>query len=80
MRKWLVLPILMLWLMSSCAGSGSLPPIKAAASPEIEVRTHLPRPTVQLRPADLGNPVALKEALRDLKIQSDAVYEDYVSR
>jgi hypothetical protein len=35
---------------------------------------------VQLRPADLGNPVALKEALRDLKIQSDAVYEDYLSR
>jgi hypothetical protein len=35
---------------------------------------------VNVKAADLRNPVALKEALRDLKIQSDAVYDDYLKR
>lgn len=80
MQKWRVLPILMLWLMSSCAGSGSLPMMKGPQAGTPAPLTHLPRPTVKIKAADLSNPVALKEALRDLKIQSDAVYEDYLTR
>jgi hypothetical protein len=73
MRKWQALLILTLWLTASCASLESLP-AKTAARP------HLPRPTVTIPAGKLKDPVALKEALRDLKLQSDAVYEDYLKR
>ncbi len=79
MRWWPLLPILMLLLMSSCAGTASLPPT-AKMDREQAAKTHLPRPMVHLTPAQAQDPVKVKEALHDLKLQSDAVYDDYLKR
>jgi hypothetical protein len=47
---------------------------------EQAAKTHLPRPMVHLTPAQAQDPVKVKEALHDLKLQSDAVYDDYLKR
>jgi|GEM_PF-2302831 hypothetical protein len=49
-------------------------------SPEAVAKTHLPRPLVHIQARDADNPVVLKEALHDFKLQSDAVYDDYLKR
>lgn len=69
----------MLPLISSCGTAASLPTIKPA-TPEIVAKTHLPRPRAKIKAQDLNNPVALKEAIRDLQDASDAVYDDYLTR
>ena len=94
MKRLSRLLILVMLLSTCCAPTASLPPTQKLTQEQI-VKTHLARPTVNLSeadaqalsriikdlpPADAQVVTRLLEALHDLHIESEAVYEDYQKR